>query len=48
VSLALPLWLGGLSFGRRDGLAALVFWLLGLACWAALRPRSWSSTQPAH
>jgi hypothetical protein len=37
VSLALPVWLGGLSFGRRDVRAALVFWLLGLACWAALR-----------
>jgi hypothetical protein len=36
VSFALPVWFGGLSFGRRDGLAALVFWLLGLACWAAL------------
>ena len=48
VSLALPVWLGGLSFDRRDGLAALVFWLLGLACWAALhfaspRPKTPSS-----
>ena len=37
MSFALPVLLGGLSFGRRDGLAALVFWLLGLACWAALQ-----------
>jgi MFS family permease len=37
VSLALPVWLGGLFFDRRDVRAALVFWLLGLACWAALR-----------
>jgi hypothetical protein len=36
VSFALPVWFGGLSFDRRDGLAALVFWLLGLASWAAL------------
>jgi hypothetical protein len=36
VSVGLPVWLGGLSFNRRDGLATLVFWLLGLACWAAL------------
>jgi hypothetical protein len=45
VSFALPVWFGGPSFNRRDGLAALVFWLLGLACWAALlfaspRPKS--------
>ena len=36
LSLALPVSLGGLSFDRRDVRAALVFWLLGLACWAAL------------
>ena len=29
------LWFGGLRLDRRDGLAALVFWPLGLACWAA-------------
>jgi hypothetical protein len=37
VSFALPVWLGGLSLGRRDAQAALVFWLLGSACWAALQ-----------
>jgi len=53
VSLALPVWLGGLSFGRRDARAALVFWLLGLACWAALhftspRPEKPSSRGRRH
>jgi hypothetical protein len=45
VSFALPVWFGGLSFDWRDGLAALVFWLLGLASWAALRlglPQDWA------
>ena len=53
VSFALPVWLGGLSFNRRDGLAALVSWLLGLACWAALhfaspRPEKPSSRGRRH
>jgi hypothetical protein len=53
VSFALPVWFGGLSFDRRDGLAALVFWLLGLACWAALhfaspRPNKPSSRGRSH
>ena len=53
VSFALPVWFGGLSFGRRDGLAALVFWLLGLACWAALhfaspRPKAPGSRGRRH
>jgi hypothetical protein len=53
VSFALPVWFGGLSFDRRDGLAALVFWLLGLACWAALhfaspRPKKPSSRGRSH
>ena len=53
VSFALPVWFGGLSFDRRDGLAALVFWLLGLACWAALpfaspRPKTPSSRGRSH
>ena len=53
VSFALPVWLGGLSFGRRDARAALVFWLLGLACWAALhltpaRPEKPSSQGRRH
>ena len=37
MSFALPVLAGGLSFNRRDWRAALVFWLLGLACWATLR-----------
>ena len=56
VSFALPMWFGGPTFNRRDWRAALVFWLLGLACWAALyfcvaetqqaqQPRPESSTQ---
>jgi hypothetical protein len=36
VSFGLPVWFGGPTFNRRDGQAMLVFWLLGLACWAAL------------
>jgi hypothetical protein len=53
VSVGLPVWFGGLSFNRRDGLAALVFWLLGLACWAALhfaspRPNKPSSRGRSH
>jgi hypothetical protein len=53
VSFALPVWLGGPTFNRRDGLAALVFWLLGLACWAALhfaspRPEKPSSRGRRH
>jgi hypothetical protein len=53
VSFALPMWVGGLSFERRDGLAVLVFWLLGLACWAALhfaspRPKKPSSRGRRH
>jgi hypothetical protein len=53
VSFALPVWFGGLSFDRRDGLAALVFWLLGLASWAALhfaspRPKNPSSQGRSH
>ena len=53
VSFALPVWLGGLSFNRRDARAALVFWLLGLACWAALhfaspRPEKPSSRGRRH
>lgn len=53
VSLALPVWFGGLRLDRRDGLAALVFWLLGLACWAALhfaspRPKAPSSRGRRH
>ena len=53
VAFALPVWFGGLSFDRRDGLAALVFWLLGLACWAALhfaspRPQKPSSRGRSH
>jgi len=53
VSFALPVWLGGLSFDRRDWQAALVFWLLGLACWAALhfaspRPPKPSSRGRSH
>jgi hypothetical protein len=47
VSFALPVWLGGLSFGRRDARAALVFWLLGLACWAALHYTSPRPEQPS-
>jgi hypothetical protein len=37
VAVGLPVWFGGPTFNRRDGLATLVFGLLGLACWAALR-----------
>jgi hypothetical protein len=53
VSFAVPVWFGGLSFDRRDGLAALVFWPLGLACWAALhfaspRPKAPSSPGRSH
>ena len=53
VSFALPVWLGGLSFDRRDARAALVLWLLGLACWAALhfaspRPEKPSSRGRRH
>jgi hypothetical protein len=53
VSFALPVWFGGLSVDRRDALAALVFWLLGLACWAALhftspRPNKPSSRGRSH
>jgi hypothetical protein len=53
VSFALPVWFGGPTFNRRDGLAALVFWLLGLACWAALhftspRPNKPSSPGRSH
>ena len=53
VSFALAVWFGGLSFDRRDGLATLVFWLLGLACWAALhfappRPNKPSSRGRSH
>ena len=47
VSFALPVWFGGLSLDRRDGLAALVFWLLGLACWAALHFTSPRPEQPS-
>jgi hypothetical protein len=47
VSFALPVWLGGVSFDRRDGLAALVFWLLGLACWAALQFASPRPNKPS-
>jgi hypothetical protein len=53
VSFALPVWFGGPTFNRRDGLATLVFWLLGLACWAALhfvspRPNKPSSRGHRH
>ena len=53
VSVALPVWFGGLSFDRRDARAALVLWLLGLACWAALhfaspRPEKPSSRGRRH
>jgi O-antigen/teichoic acid export membrane protein len=53
VSFGLPVWFGGPSFNRRDGLATLVFWLLGLACWAALhfaslRPNKPSSRGRSH
>ena len=53
VSVGLPVWFGGPTFNRRDGLAALVFWLLGLACWAALhfaspRPNKPSSRGRSH
>jgi hypothetical protein len=53
VSFALPVWFGGLSFGRRDVRAALVFWLLGLACLAALhfaspRPKAPGSRGRRH
>lgn len=53
VSFALPVWFGGPTFNRRDGLATLVFWLLGLACWAALhfaspRPNKPSSPGRRH
>jgi hypothetical protein len=37
VSVGLPVWFGGPTFNRRDARATLVLWLLGLACWAALR-----------
>lgn len=47
VSFGLPVWFGGPSFNRRDGLAALVFWLLGLACWAALHFASPSPNKPS-
>jgi hypothetical protein len=47
MSFALPLWLGGLSFDRRDARAALVFWLLGLACWAALHVASPRAEKPS-
>jgi hypothetical protein len=47
MSFALPLWLGGLSFGRRDARAALLFWLLGLACWAALHVASPRAEKPS-
>jgi O-antigen/teichoic acid export membrane protein len=49
VSFGLPVWFGGPSFNRRDGLATLVLWLLGLACWAALHfasPRPQEAQQP--
>jgi MFS family permease len=53
VSFALPVWFGGPTFNRRDWRAALVFWLLGLACWAALqfaspRPNKPSSPGRSH
>ena len=51
VSFALPVWFGGPTFNRRDGLATLVFWLLGLACWAALHfasPRPDKSSSPGR
>jgi hypothetical protein len=53
VSVALPVWFGGLSFDRRDVRAALVFWLLGSATWAALhfaspRPKKPSSRGRSH
>jgi hypothetical protein len=48
VSFALPVWFGGLSFDRRDWRAALVFWLLGLACWAALRFASPRPEKPSR
>jgi hypothetical protein len=53
VSFALPVWFGGPTFNRRDGLATLAFWLLGLACWAALhfasaRPDKPSSPGRSH
>jgi hypothetical protein len=53
VSFGLPVWFGGPTFNRRDGLAMLVFWLLGLACWAALhftspKPKKPSSRGRTH
>jgi hypothetical protein len=47
VSFGLPVWFGGPTFNRRDGLATLVFWLLGLACWAALHFTSPSPPKPS-
>jgi hypothetical protein len=47
VSFGLPVWLGGLSFDRRDARAVLVFWLLGLACWAALHFASPRPNKPS-
>jgi O-antigen/teichoic acid export membrane protein len=53
VSFGLPVWFGGPTFNRRDARAALVLWLLGLACWAALhfaspRPEKPSSRGRRH
>jgi MFS family permease len=47
VSFALPVWFGGPTFNRRDWRAALVFWLLGLACWAALHFASPNPNKPS-
>jgi hypothetical protein len=47
VSFGLPVWFGGPTFNRRDGQATLVFWLLGLACWAALHFVSPSPQKPS-
>jgi hypothetical protein len=47
VSFGLPVWFGGPTFNRRDGLAMLVFWLLGLACWTALHFTSPRPQSPA-
>jgi hypothetical protein len=47
VAVGLPVWFGGPTFNRRDGLATVVFWLLGLACWAALHFASPSPNKPS-
>jgi hypothetical protein len=47
VSFGLPVWFGGPTFNRRDWRAALVFWLLGLACWAALQFASPRTPKPS-